>query len=303
MRIHFDGEIGGQPGHGPGGVRGRVTWGRSRKPGLRAFTRVEILALCVAVGMLGLVALPTLGGFRSVGDQQGCLANMQQLTRAWLTYAADHDGRLPGNLDGGFAQDPNSVSRTWAAGWIDSGSSPANTNAQLLLDSQLGRYVDSVSIYRCPADGSRHRSGTGDLRVRSVGMNSYVGERQAPWTAGYRTYTNLNTIVNPSPAEFLVFVDEREESVNDACFLISMEGHDPFQPNRTGLVDYPAMRHDGGATMSFADGHVEVWRWLDVRTRPGLRPGNTMPLNNPTPNNPDVVRLQRAASRRINAHP
>lgn len=291
------------PGHEPTGIRGRVTSESGTGQGLRGFARVEVLALCVAAGMLGLVALPTLGGFRTAGDLQGCMANFQQLTRAWLTYAMDHEGRLPGNLDGGFAQDPASVSRTWAAGWIDSSSSPANTNTRLLLDSQLGRYVDSVSIYRCPADVSRHRSGTGELRVRSVGMNSYVGERQAPWTAGYRIYTNLNAIVAPSPAEFLVFVDEREESVNDACFLISMEGHDPFQPNRTTLVDYPAMRHDGGATMSFADGHVEVWRWLDARTRPGLRPGITMPLGNPTPNNPDVLRLQRAASRRINAHP
>lgn len=264
-----------------------------------AFARLESLAIGVGVVMLALVALPTWGVHRTGGDQQGCLANFRQLTRAWLVYAEDHGGRLPGNLDGGEAMNVASGNRTWAVGWLDLTASPANTNAALLRNSQLGAYVDSVSVYRCPADASRHRGGAGELRVRSVGMNSYVGSRPSTWTAGYRLVTSLNSIVDPSPSECLVFVDEREESVNDACFLISMDGYDPVQAARTTMVDFPAMRHDGGATMSFADGHVESWRWLDARTRPGLRPGQNLPLNVNQPNNPDVQRIQRAASRRI----
>ncbi len=196
-----------------------------------------------------------------------------------------------------------STNRTWAVGWLDFTASQANTNTALLRSSQLGAYVDSVSVYRCPADASRHRNGTGELRVRSVAMNSYVGPRPSPWTTGYRIFTNLASIVDPSPSECLVFVDEREDSLNDACFLISMEGYDPVQTTRTVLVDFPAMRHDGGATMSFADGHVESWRWLDARTRPGLRPGQTLQLNVNQPNNPDVQRIQRSASRRITPVP
>ncbi len=266
----------------------------------QAFTRLEALAVGVGVALLALVAMPTWGGFRTGGDQQACLANFRQLTRAWLVYTEDHGGRLPGNYDGGDVMDASSAGRTWAAGWLDFTASPANTNTALLRNSQLGPYVDSVSAYRCPADASRSRGGAGDLRVRSVGMNSYVGSRHAPWTIGYRIFTNLNAIVDPSPSQCLVFVDEREESLNDACFLISMEGYDPLQPSRTGLVDFPAMRHDGGATMSFADGHVESWRWLDARTRPGLRPGQSLQLNINQPNNPDIQRIQRSASRRIN---
>ncbi|MGE3310943.1 MAG: hypothetical protein AB7O66_13315 [Limisphaerales bacterium] len=264
----------------------------------QAFTRLEALAIGIGIGLLALLALPTWGGFRTVGDQQGCLANFHQLTRAWLIYSDDYSGTLPGNLDGGEAISIANTNRTWAVGWLDFTASPSNTNTTLLRNSQLGPYVDSLSIYRCPADGSRHRSGTGELRSRSVSMNGYLGARQFPWTPGYRIYTNLNSIVEPSPSECLVFVDEREESLNDACFLISMEGYDPVQATRTVLVDFPAMRHEGGASMSFADGHAEVWRWADARTRSGLRPGLILPLNVNQPNNPDVRRLQHSASRR-----
>lgn len=303
MRFHRHFRLARSPAKVPREIDPEPVLPAGRGPEERAFTRLEALAVGVGVAILALVALPTWGGYRTGGDQQGCLANFRQLTRAWWVYAEDHAGRLPGNLDGGETMNASSANRTWATGWLDFTASPANTNTALLRNSQLGAYVESVSAYRCPADGSRHRGGTGELRVRSVGMNSYVGSRPAPWTAGYRVFTNLNSIVDPSPSECLVFVDEREESLNDACFLISMDGYDPAQPSRVGLVDFPAMRHDGGATMSFADGHVEGWRWLDARTRPGLRSGQTLQLNVNQPNNPDVLRIQRSASRRVNALP
>ncbi len=286
---------------GRAGPRGSSAGATS--PGQRAFTRVEALAAGLGFALLALVALPTWGGYRTGGDQQWCRANFRQLTRAWVVYAEDHGGRLAGNFDGGEAMALGNTNRTWAVGWLDFTTAPANTNVALLRNSQLGAYVDSMSVYRCPADASRHRSNTGGLRVRSVGMNSYVGQRPAPWTTGYRLFTNLTSIVDPSPSGCLVFVDEREESLNDACFLISMEGYDPVQTSRHVLVDFPAARHDGGATMSFADGHVESWRWMDARTRPGLRPGQSLVLNVNSPNNPDVQRIQQAASRRINSLP
>jgi prepilin-type processing-associated H-X9-DG protein len=130
-------------------------------------------------------------------------------------------------------------------------------------------------------------------------MNGYVGQRSTTWTPGYLLFTNLSSIVDPSPSGCLVFVDEREDSLNDGTFLIDMTAFDPPQTSRTTVVDFPAARHDGGATMSFADGHAETWRWQDARTRPSLRPGQILSLNVNQPNNPDIVRLQRAASRRI----
>lgn len=32
------------------------------------------------------------------------------------------------------------------------------------------------------------------------------------------------------------------------------------------MVDHPATRHRNGGVLSFADGHAELWRWLERQT-------------------------------------
>lgn len=113
-------------------------------------------------------------------------------------------------------------------------------------------------------------------------------------------FSTLSSIVRPAPVECLVFIEEREDSINDGCFQIDMGSFDPVRPSADVLVDYPADRHEGAGTMSFADGHVEAWRWADPRTRVPVRFGQSLPLNIPSPANPDVTRIQLGASRKIN---
>ena len=31
-------------------------------------------------------------------------------------------------------------------------------------------------------------------------------------------------------------------------------------------IDFPAVRHETGCVLSFADGHSELWRWLEPTT-------------------------------------
>lgn len=253
--------------------------------------------------MLMLLGLPTLAGFRSDGDRQLCLSNFRQLTRAWLLYAENNAGRLPGNLDGGDSQNLGNTNRTWAVGWLDFTTRSDNTNTLILAQSQIGPYLSSPSVFRCPADPSVTRSPGGPSRVRSVSMNSYVGQRGGPYTTGYRQFTALTSMVDPRPSECLVFIEEREDSINDGCFFIDMSSFDPARPTANVLVDFPSARHDGAGSMSFADGHVESWVWLDPRTRPVLRQGLSLPLGQPHPNSPDVTRIQKAASRRTSSLP
>lgn len=273
-----------------------------RRPnGQAAFSRADVLALSAGLLILTMLALPSLAGFRAVGDQQVCAANFRMLTRAWLLYAEDHGGRLPGNLDGGEAQTAQNTNRTWAVGWLDTSIlRPDNTNTLLLQNAQLGRYVDSVVVFRCPADVSLSRGRTGEPRVRSVSMNSYVGVRAAPFTAGYRQFATLNSIVDPRPAECRWSSSRNGRTASTtAVSFIEMGSYEPSRPSAYTMVDYPTDRHDGGGTMGMADGHVETWRWVDARTRPALRPGQLLPLNVPHPNSADVARIQRGASRKL----
>jgi prepilin-type processing-associated H-X9-DG protein len=130
-------------------------------------------------------------------------------------------------------------------------------------------------------------------------MNAYMGERIGPYTAGFRLFKTLEEITKPTPAQAFVFIDEREESINDGWLAFDMGGSEPRDPNAYTLVDYPAMWHERGANLSFADGHAETWRWRDPRTMPPPRPGYLMPLGVSSPNNLDVARLQASTSSKL----
>jgi prepilin-type processing-associated H-X9-DG protein len=130
-------------------------------------------------------------------------------------------------------------------------------------------------------------------------MNGYIGERAAPYSSAYKLFRITSEIIDPTPARAFVFIDEREDSINDGLLQIDMSGFDLLRPNSYTIVDYPADWHDGGANLSFVDGHTESWRWRDPRTMPIHRAGVSLVLGVPSPNNPDVARIQHAASRKL----
>ncbi len=263
------------------------------------FTLVDLVASVAALGLLAAVQVPSLINSQSAAQRAVCLNNHRQLARAWLAYAEDNGGRLPGNLDGG--SNIGGTNRTWCVGWLDLyNSTPDNTNWTILLASQLGAYTRSHEIYKCPADRSLGPVPGGSKlpRVRSVSMNSYMGERGGPYTSGYRQFKTLDEIVEPSPSNALVFLDEREDSLNDGWFGIDMTGYDPRAPGAYIIADYPADWHNRAGNVSFADGHAETKRWSDSRTMPPHRFGVPIALVQLSSDNPDVAWIQERASRK-----
>ena len=94
-------------------------------------------------------------------------------------------------------------------------------------------------------------------------MNGWVGSDFVPWPeysdVGYRNYKKLTDFV--AAANIWVLVDEREDSIEDSfCGAVSMV--------REELANVPASYHNGACGFMFADGHAEVHRWLDPRTKP-----------------------------------
>ena len=79
----------------------------------------------------------------------------------------------------------------------------------------------------------------------------------------------LGQIVRPDPSMAFVFIDEN-------LYTIGVSGPQFTLPNsayytRAGLEpegwdDVPGVRHGGTATVSFADGHSELHRWLEPST-------------------------------------
>jgi prepilin-type processing-associated H-X9-DG protein len=256
--------------------------------------------------------LPALATAKTKATGIKCLNNGKQIGLGWIMYADDNNDTVTGNLDGGNVQTIGNSNRTWVLGWLDfSGGNTfsaaqggrANTNTLLLTEySPLAKYVGkSAAVFKCPADNSLDRGRSGAPRVRSLSMNAYLGDRAAPYSAGYRQFRKITEITSPSPSKCWVFLDEREDSINDGWFAVNMDSFDPQRPAGRIMVDFPASYHNRAAGFSFADGHSEIHKWVDGRTTPNLRKGQLLALGATHANSKDIYWLQeRSSSKAVN---
>jgi len=163
-------------------------------------------------------------------------------------------------------------------------------------------YVVSPEVYKCPSDKSQDSAFGQDL-VRSVAMNSWMnpgrGFAAAPsdFEPTFESYRRDTDFLKLSPANAFVFLDEREDSRNDGWFWVSNRGYGtPPTPANYLIVDYPGSYHVRAAVFSFADGHVEMHRWVDARTTPPVRFRQLLPLFQASPGNLDVAWMQEHAT-------
>jgi prepilin-type processing-associated H-X9-DG protein/prepilin-type N-terminal cleavage/methylation domain-containing protein len=243
-----------------------------------AFTLVELLVVIGVIAILAGLLLPALHGARGRTQGVACLNNQRQLALAWLLYADEHEDALPYNL--GAAETAQTVAAGEYRNWVNNVMSweldAENTNAAQTVRGGLGPYVSGVaSVYRCPVDfvlSDLQRQAGWEARTRSVSMNAMMGDAGTFTTRGtnvnnpyYRQFFRLGEV--PDPARLFVFIEEHPDSINDGYFI--------NRPNWYGnpeWLDLPASYHNGGANLTFADGHAEYHHWDHPSTKPPARP-------------------------------
>jgi prepilin-type N-terminal cleavage/methylation domain-containing protein/prepilin-type processing-associated H-X9-DG protein len=246
-----------------------------------AFTLIELLVVIAIIAILAAVLLPVLQAARNRGEAARCIANQSQLTKAWLMYAADNNDGCAGNYwpdEEGYLSHPR---ENWIAGWLGADGSggdgtggnkggPDNTNTAILVNanySTLGDYIRNPGIFLCPSSVVLAPTTSGgpknSLMVRSVSMNCWMGWNSTntpdPNGVGYRNYNRVSDLkAGLGPADAFVFMEERAESIDDGWFEIG-------GPGNANVYNWPTDYHDLGATVGFADGHVEIHRWLPAK--------------------------------------
>lgn len=287
---------------GPGSLRrpnGRRSCRRNARS-IRGFTLIELLVVIAIIAILASMLLPVLSRSKTKAHGIVCLGNLKQLQLAHHLYATDANEVLVPNLE------PGNAVGSWIKGWLDFSSSTDNTNTLFLTDpqhSKLSPYANrSAGIYKCPADRSQVTIGGRKLpRVRSMAMSVAVADPDGGvWlnnkltTPRFKLYFKTSDFNIGSPSRIHVFVDEHPDSINNGAFGVWMSN--TANPAQAWIFDFPASYHNGACGFSFADGHGEIHKWIDGRTKPAPKWSNTLTLGVSSPNNRDMIWLTEHTS-------
>ncbi len=229
---------------------------------LRGFTLLELLAVIGTIATLAALLLPVLGKAKIKAQQANCVSNLHQLGIAWGLYHLDNGGRLVESYPGPRSDNTN----TWVLGDM---SKPAEAdNPELIRAGKLYQYSRNVSVYHCPGDtGAITPDGQRVNSLRSYSINSFMGWRPPdappviPETASQFVPFFSKESELQRPSDMWVFIDEDERSINDGFFVTDPTAHLWF--------DFPSLsihRHNYSYSLTFADGHTDLWRSRDPRS-------------------------------------
>ena len=275
------------------GMKHRFPSGAGQQVRRRGFTLIELLVVIAIIAILEALLLPALTVAKVKAKGIQCMSNLNQLQLVFLMYPDDNGDKVTSS---GYTQPVEPTA--WVNGWEDfNGNNPDNTDPRTLTDpnrAKFATYLTGVEVYKCPADRSMviaNAKATPRLRSMSMGQQ-WAGPGNWLDPAGdngvskkYRVYYKKTQVDNPEMR--FVFLDEHPDSINAGGFANMMV----VTPASARIVDFSASYYNGAGGISFCDGHAEIRKWRDPRTKPPPKYNDNLQLNVASPNNQDMIWL------------
>jgi prepilin-type N-terminal cleavage/methylation domain-containing protein/prepilin-type processing-associated H-X9-DG protein len=235
-----------------GGQRSKLFHRRAR-----AFTLIELLVVIAIIAILAAMLLPALSKAKAKAHGVQCMNSNRQLELANQMYVGDNRDTFPNNDSGAVGTDagPNA----WIQGNVQTFSSTP-TYPSYISTGVIWDYNKSYAIYQCPSSRAivHGLGGVTPAHNRSYSISVQLNCNNAKTDAGTKP-VKKSTEVRNSSATF-VFAEENQISIDNGAMGVFSTGAAQF-PNIRNL---PAARHNDAGTLSFVDGHAEIWKWKGI---------------------------------------